>query len=84
MTSRNAATRPRISGDCTSERLYICARAVRLTPLAKLAIARDFMRFLAVRKRYWLLPMAFTLLLLGLLIALTEGSAVAPFIYTLF
>lgn len=42
------------------------------------------MRFLALRKRYWLLPMAFTLLLLGLLIALTEGSAVAPFIYTLF
>jgi hypothetical protein len=39
---------------------------------------------LPVRKRYWLLPMAFTLLLLGLLIALTEGSAVAPFIYTLF
>ena len=52
--------------------------------MAKLVIARDFMRFLAVRKRYWLLPMAFTLLLLGLLIALTEGSAVAPFIYTLF
>jgi hypothetical protein len=67
-----------------TRRLYFGARAVKLESVAKLAIAREFMRFLAVRKRYWLLPMAFTLLLLGLLIALTEGSAVAPFIYTLF
>lgn len=52
--------------------------------MSKLGIARDFMRFLSTRKRYWLLPMAITLLLLGTLIALTEGSAVAPFIYTLF
>ena len=52
--------------------------------MGKLAIASDFLGFLARRKRYWLLPMALTLLLLGTLIALTEGSAVAPFIYTLF
>lgn len=52
--------------------------------MSKFAIAGDFLRFLARRKRYWLLPMALTLLLLGLLVALTEGSAVAPFIYTLF
>lgn len=42
------------------------------------------MRFLGKRKRYWLLPMVLTFLVLGLLVALTEGSAVAPFIYTLF
>jgi hypothetical protein len=52
--------------------------------MSKVAIFGDFVRFLAKRKRYWLLPMALTLLLLGLLVALTEGSAVAPFIYTLF
>lgn len=52
--------------------------------MSKVAILRDFLRFLAKRKRYWLLPMALTLLVLGLLVALTEGSAVAPFIYTLF
>jgi Family of unknown function (DUF5989) len=52
--------------------------------MSKVAIFGDFVRFLAQRKRYWLLPMALTLLLLGLLVALTEGSAVAPFIYTLF
>jgi hypothetical protein len=53
-------------------------------PVSKLAIVRDFLGFLAVRKRYWLLPAAVTLLVLGALIALTEGSAIAPFIYTLF
>jgi hypothetical protein len=52
--------------------------------MSKAAIFSDFLRFLARRKRYWLLPMAVTLLLLGLLVAVTEGSAVAPFIYTLF
>jgi hypothetical protein len=52
--------------------------------VSKIAIFGDFLRFLARRKRYWLLPMALTLLLFGLLVALTEGSAVAPFIYTLF
>jgi len=52
--------------------------------VSKVAIAADFVRFLGQRKRYWLLPMVLTLLLLGLLVALTEGSAVAPFIYTLF
>jgi len=52
--------------------------------VSKAVIFRDFLRFLATRKRYWLLPMALTLVVLGLLVALTEGSAVAPFIYTLF
>lgn len=52
--------------------------------MSKVGIAGEFLRFLAQRKRYWLLPMVLTLLLLGLLVALTEGSAVAPFIYTLF
>ena len=41
----------------------------------------DFMR---ERKKFWLLPIIIFLVLLGSLIVLTEGSAVAPFIYTLF
>ena len=41
----------------------------------------DFMR---VRKKFWLLPIILMLLLFGALLFLTEGSAVAPFIYTLF
>lgn len=44
----------------------------------------EFYRFLRVRKKYWLLPIMLVLLLLGGLIVLTQGSAVAPFIYTLF
>lgn len=40
--------------------------------------------FLRERKKFWLLPMVMFLFLLGALIVLTEGSAVAPFIYTLF
>jgi hypothetical protein len=44
----------------------------------------DFWRFLRARKGYWLAPILIVLLLVGTLIVLTEGSAIAPFIYTLF
>ncbi len=44
----------------------------------------DFWNFFRERKKYWLLPIIIVLLLLGTLIVLTQGSAVAPFIYTLF
>jgi hypothetical protein len=40
--------------------------------------------FMRERKKFWLLPIFFVLLLFGGLIVLTQGSAVAPFIYTLF
>lgn len=40
--------------------------------------------FMRERKKFWLLPIFVVLLLLGALIVLTQGSAVAPFIYTLF
>jgi hypothetical protein len=45
---------------------------------------KDLWGFLRVRKKYWLLPIIITLLLFGVLIVLTSGSAIAPFIYTLF
>jgi hypothetical protein len=44
----------------------------------------DLWGFLKERKKWWLLPMILVLLLFGALIVLTSGSAVAPFIYTLF
>lgn len=44
----------------------------------------DVWGFLRVRKKYWLLPMFITLALIGALVFLSSGSAVAPFIYTLF
>jgi hypothetical protein len=40
--------------------------------------------FMKERKKFWLLPIVVTLLLFGILIVLTQGSAVAPFIYTIF
>jgi hypothetical protein len=40
--------------------------------------------FMRVRKKYWLLPIFFMMALFGGLIVLTKGSAIAPFIYTLF
>ena len=40
--------------------------------------------FMRERKKFWLLPIVVVLVLLGTLIVLTQGSAVAPFIYTLF
>ena len=45
---------------------------------------KEFWEFLKVRKKFWLLPIVLTLGLLGGLIVLTQGSAVAPFSYTLF
>jgi len=44
----------------------------------------DLWGFLKTRKKFWLLPIILVLLLFGALIVLTSGSAVAPFIYTLF
>ncbi|MCB1733547.1 MAG: hypothetical protein H6926_06805 [Chromatiales bacterium] len=44
----------------------------------------ELWKFLKVRKKFWLLPIILVMLLLGGLLILAQGSAVAPFIYTLF
>ena len=44
----------------------------------------EFWEFLKVRKKYWLIPIILVLVIFGGLIVLTQGSAVAPFIYTIF
>lgn len=44
----------------------------------------DLWQFMRVRKKFWLLPIISFLVLLGALVVLTQGSAIAPFIYTLF
>jgi len=49
-----------------------------------LELMKDLWAFMKVRKKFWLAPIILVLLLLGGLIVLTQGSAVAPFIYTLF
>lgn len=50
----------------------------------KISIVKEFWEFLKIRKKWWLAPIVIALVLLGALIIFTEGSAVAPFIYTLF
>ena len=45
---------------------------------------KEFFDFLKVRKKYWLIPIFIVLVLFGGLIILSQGSAVAPFIYTIF
>jgi hypothetical protein len=45
---------------------------------------RELWGFLRVRKKFWMLPLILILLLFGALIVLTTGTAIAPFIYTLF
>ena len=49
-----------------------------------LDLLKDLWEFLKIRKKFWLAPIILVLLLLGGLIVLSQGSAVAPFIYTLF
>jgi hypothetical protein len=45
---------------------------------------KELWHFMRVRKKYWLLPLLLVMAVFGGLVVLTQGSAVAPFIYTLF
>lgn len=49
-----------------------------------MSIFRELWEFLRARKKFWLLPIVIIMVLLGGLLILAQGSAVAPFIYTLF
>tara|TARA_Y100000816_G_C25982437_1_gene512984 strand:- start:512 stop:661 length:150 start_codon:yes stop_codon:yes gene_type:complete len=49
-----------------------------------MSFLKEFFEFLLIRKKFWLYPIIIILLIFGGLIVLTQGSAVAPFIYTLF
>ena len=49
-----------------------------------MSFIKEFWEFLKIRKKYWLLPIIIMLLLFGGLIVLTQGTAIAPFIYTIF
>ncbi len=51
---------------------------------ARFSILEELWEYMKVRKKWWLGPIFLVLILLGLLVILTQGSALAPFIYTLF
>ena len=52
--------------------------------MSKFSILAEFWQFMRVRKKWWLAPIIIVMMLLSLIIVLTQGSALAPFIYTLF
>ena len=52
--------------------------------MSKMSILGEFWKFLMVRKKWWLTPIMIVLVLLGAVIVMSQGSALAPFIYTLF
>lgn len=51
---------------------------------SRLGILAELWAFMKVRKKWWLGPIVMVLILLGMLLVFTQGSALAPFIYTLF
>jgi competence protein ComGC len=52
--------------------------------MGKLSILGEMWQFIRHKKRYWLLPIIVILMLVAILLLVTQGTAVAPFIYTLF
>ena len=53
-------------------------------PILIMSFLKEFFKFLKIRKKYWLVPVVFALTIFGGLIVLSQGSVVAPFIYTIF
>ena len=51
---------------------------------ALIDLVKDIWDFMKVRKKYWLAPLIITILLMGVLIVFTQGSVIAPFIYSIF
>lgn len=52
--------------------------------MGKARVLKEFWQFLGAQRKYWLIPIVVVLVLFGLLLIFAQGSAVAPFIYTLF
>jgi hypothetical protein len=52
--------------------------------MSKLSIFKEIIAFMRIRKKWWLLPILLMIVLLGLILIFAQGSALAPFIYTVF
>ena len=52
--------------------------------MSSMSLARELWAFMRVRKKWWLLPVLLVMLLVGALLVFAQGSALAPFIYTIF
>ena len=49
-----------------------------------MSFLKEFLEFIKVRKKYWLLPLLLALLLISVFVVITEGTALSPFIYAIF
>jgi len=49
-----------------------------------MSFLKELLRFIAIRKKYWLAPIIFILLFFGAIFIFAQGTAIAPFIYTIF
>lgn len=52
--------------------------------MAQVSLSRELWQFMKVRKKFWLLPIIVIMVLVGGLLVFAQGSALAPFIYTIF
>jgi hypothetical protein len=52
--------------------------------MSQLSLLREFWAFMRVRKKWWLLPIIVVMFVVGSLLVFAQGSALAPFIYTIF
>jgi len=52
--------------------------------MSKVSLARELWAFMRVRKKWWLLPIILVMFMVGTLLVFAQGSALAPFIYTIF
>ena len=62
----------------------ITKRCSKEFALSKIKVMQEFWQFIRYHKKFWLAPIVFALVLVGFLLAVTKGSAIAPFIYALF
>jgi len=67
-----------------TDEMTIHKKCYTLQPMSKLSIFHEIWQFLRVRKKWWLLPLIIFIAALGLVLIFAQGSAFAPFIYTVF
>jgi hypothetical protein len=64
--------------------MSFCGLDLGVAGVLRMSLVLELLRFLGARKKFWLIPLVILTLLFGALVVLTQSSAVAPFIYTIF
>jgi hypothetical protein len=64
--------------------MSFCGLSRGVAGVRRMSLVFELLRFLGSRKKFWLIPLVILTLLFGALVVLTQSSAVAPFIYTIF